>query len=270
MGLRTQGERDRYTRGVERIADDRVSKFVGPTAEIEFQKAQAIEAALAGSPFTTPKALRCDAAAGRIEFEYVGDMTSLQDFIEQAYATRKLDDVLRFNRAAAELLALIHGKLTLPSAAFWTPPRFFQIEMQSPTLARPVQDDVLLHCDFSPVNILVKPSGQLVLIDASANQYFTDRADLTGPRLVDIATYTAKLYWPFRMQTFNYKWRRVASRLRAEFLAGYEQASATRVDRKLLQSFERAVVRSFINWKTGSRAIRLPAMAIGLIGLPAC
>jgi hypothetical protein len=118
------------------------------------------------------------------------------------------------------------------------------------------------------VNILIKPDGRLVLIDASANQYFTDRADLTGPRLVDIATYTTKLYWPFRTKTFNLKWRRVASQLRTDFLAGYEQATGVVVDRELLHSFERAVVRSFVNWKTESRAIRISALALGLMALP--
>jgi len=269
MVLRTRGQRDRFTRGVERISPDRVMKVVGASAELDFQKALAIENALAGSRFTTPKALNCDSHAGRIEFEYVENARSLQEVAEQAYATGALEGLLEANRAAGELLAILHSRLTLPDFQHWPVPSFLASDAELSGRSVFADQEVFLHCDFSPVNVLVKNDGHIVLIDASPNTYFTEHANLMGPRFVDIATYTVKLHWPYRWRTFRLKWRQVIDRLRGEFLDSYAQSSGVVVDRTLLRAFERAAVRSFVNWKTRSPLIRLPAMAVSRWGLPA-
>src|SRR3954470_17613320 len=108
MLLRTTGKADCYRVGIDRIAEDRVSKFVGPTAQVEFEKARAIESALAGSPFSTPKPLRFDADAGRVEFEFVPDSVRLLEIMEWAYREQDLARVLQLNRSAADMLALLH------------------------------------------------------------------------------------------------------------------------------------------------------------------
>src|SRR5437763_1789429 len=107
MLLHTTGKADCYRVGIDRIAEDRVSKFVGPTANVEFEKCCAIERALAGSAFSTPKPLRFDAAAGRVEFEYVPDTVRLFEVMERAYRERDLALVLQLNRSAADMLALL-------------------------------------------------------------------------------------------------------------------------------------------------------------------
>ena len=268
MLLRTTGKADCYRVGIDRIAEDRVSKFVGPTAEVEFNKACAIERALAGSPFSTPKPLRYDVAAGRVEFEYVPDAVRLLELMERAYQERDLAQVLELNRASAEMLALLHRNLTLSSAVRWTPPQSLVEDARRRGRDLNALDEIFMHCDFSPVNVLVKPTSELVLIDASPNYYFTHRADLIGPRHVAIATYTTKLFWPFRIRMYGPAWRRMAHVLRSEFIARYEQAAGVSIDREVLCLFERALVRAFVVWKTPIVPLRWVALSMSRLALP--
>jgi thiamine kinase-like enzyme len=131
-----------------------------------------------------------------------------------------------------------------------------------------VEDDVILHCDYSPVNVLIRNDGKLVVIDAAPNEYFTQRADLRGPRYVDLATYTARLYWPYRLRAYKLKWRKLIWRLRRDFIASYEKATDIPIDLAMLSIFERAVLRSRVEWKTKSALVRLPMIAIGNLMLP--
>jgi hypothetical protein len=268
MLLRTTGKADCYRVGIDRIAEDRVSKFVGPTADIEFEKACAIERALAGSPFSTPKPLRFDTAAGRVELEYVPDTVRLLEVMERAYRERDLAQVLQLNRSAADMLALLHRNLTLPSAVSWIPPDSLVRDARRHARDLNSLDEVYMHCDFSPVNILVKPTAELVLIDPSPNYYFTFRTDLKGPRYVSLATYTSKLFWPFRMRTYAFSRRRMAHVLRSEFIARYERAFGDSVDREMLCLFERALVRAFVIWKSQLVPVRWAALLMSRLALP--
>ena len=56
--------------------------------------------------------------------------------------------------------------------------------------------------------------------------------------------------------------------LRSEFVARYEQASGEPVDREILCLFERAVVRSFVTWKTQVVPVRWVANAMSRVALP--
>jgi hypothetical protein len=268
MMFTSSGKRDCYTTGVERVADDRVAKFVGRDVEVEFQKALAIEHALAGTPFSSPKALSFDLSTGLIEFEYIGESISLYAAIAQSYRSRKFDSIVALNRAAGELLAILHRNLKLSSAVPWEPPSRLAEYIKRTSMDRNAEDQVFLHCDFSPVNLLVKPSGHLVLIDSSPNQYFTTRADLIGPPAVDIATYTAKLFWPFRTRTFTFAGRRIAHRLRNDFVDCYEHAFGRPVDRNFLSTLEATVVQGFILRKTDSFALSTAAMWLARMALP--
>jgi hypothetical protein len=268
MLLRTTGKIDCYRLGIDRIAEDRVSKFVGPTAEIEFEKACAIERALAGSPYSTPKPLRFDMSAGRVEFKFIPDTVRLLEIMERAYRERDLAQILELNRSSAEMLALLHRNLKLEFAVRWTPPDSLVQAARRHGRDLNSLDEIYKHCDFSPVNILVTPSAELVLIDASPNYYFTHRADLVGPRYIAIATYTSKLFWPFRIKSYALSRRAMAHVLRTEFITRYEQASGVSIDREMLCLFERAVVRSFIFWKTQVVPVRWIAMAMSRVALP--
>jgi hypothetical protein len=270
MLLRTTGKTDCYRVGIDRIAEDRVSKFVGPTADVEFEKACAIERALAGTPFSTPKPLRFDLDAGRVEFEYVPNTRRLLEVMETAHRDRDIAQVRELNRSAADLLAVLHRNLTLPSAVQWTPPERLVRDAKRHGCDLDALSRIYMHCDYSPVNVLVKPGGELVLIDASPNYYFTYRADLIGPRLVAVATYTAKLFWPYRLRSYSPLWRRMAHVLRDEFVARYGRASGIPVDEEALWLFERALVRSFITWKTQVVPVRWVARLLKRIALPAC
>jgi hypothetical protein len=268
MLIRTTGKTDAFRVGIDRIGSDRVSKFVGPTAEVEFKKACAIERALEGSPFSTPKPLGFDAEAGRVEFAFVPDTVRLLDVMEHAYRECDLAQVLQLNRAAAEMAVLLHRNLELDSAVPWTPPDFL-VEAAS-RHHRDLNDleQFYMHCDFSPVNLLVKPTGELVVIDHSPNFYFTQRTDLTGPRYVSLATYTSKLFWPFRLRTYDLVRRRMAHVLRSEVVARYEPISGETIDREMLCLFERSVVRSFANWKTQVVPVRWIARVMSCLALP--
>ncbi len=268
MLLRTTGKADCYRVGIDRIAEDRVSKFVGPTAEIEFNKSRAIEQALAGSPFSTPKPLGYDIESGRVEFEFVPDTVRLLEIMEHAYHECDLAHVLEFNRSAAEMLALLHRNLKLESAVSWNPPDWLVQSARRHGRDLTALDEIYMHCDFSPVNILVKPNAELVLIDHSPNYYFTFRTDLKGPRYVSLATYTSKLFWPFRIRTYASSRRHMAHVLRSEFIARYERASGTSIDREMLCLFERALVRSFVIWKTQIVPVRWVANAMSRVVLP--
>ena len=245
-----------------------MSKVFTEYAAIEFQKAQAIAAALENTPFMAPEAFEFDPTTGRVEFEYIPQTTRLMDEQLQAYQTGHVEDVLRHNREAGELLACVHQRLKLPSAVPWQPPPHVEREIRRAGESWSTQNQVFLHCDFSAVNILVNADGRLILIDASPNQYFTKRPDLVGPPVVDIATYTARLCWPFRLRFIDHNWRRLAKVLRTEFLSSYEQASGNRVDRSLLTILEQGVVRSFVELKTRSPAIVLPAILLGRLAMP--
>jgi hypothetical protein len=268
MLLRTTGKPDCYRVGIDRIAGDRVSKYVGPTADVEFGKSCAIGRALAGSRFSTPKALHYDVATGRVEFEFVPDAVRLLEIMERAYHERDLALVLELNRSAAEMLALFHRNMKLESAVRWTPPDALVKAAHRRGRDLNALDEIYMHCDFSPVNILVKPTGELVLIDASPNYYFTHRADLVGPRYVSVANYTSKLFWPFRIRTYSPSSRAMAHVLRTEFITRYEKASGVSIDREILCLFERAVVRSFVRWKTQLVPVRWVAMAMSCVALP--
>src|SRR5262245_29256877 len=122
MLIRTTGKTDCYRVGVERIGEDRVYKFVGPSADVEFEKSRAIERALAGTRFSTPKPLCYDTRNGSVELEYIPDTMRLLEVMERAYRERTLAQVRKLNRDAAEMLAVLHCNLTLPSAERWTPP----------------------------------------------------------------------------------------------------------------------------------------------------
>jgi hypothetical protein len=261
-------KRDGYTTGVDRVADDRVSKFVGDQAEVEFQKAQAVERALSGTGFITPKPLDRNTVTGFIDFEYVPHRGRLFDAMIDAYQTGEFETVLAQNRRAAELLAALHRNLRLSVAIPWAPPSSLLRELDRVGRHWPRANDVFLHCDFSSVNILINHAGDLVVIDASPNQYLTRYANLTGPPLIDLATYTVRLHWPFRARTYRPSWRRLANTLRAEFLNQYEQSSGLAPDRPLLAILERNIVRSFVEWKTGSTITSGPSVAMARLALP--
>jgi hypothetical protein len=268
MLLRTTGKADAYRVGIDRIAEDRVSKFVGPSAAVEFEKALAVERALVGSPFSTPKALQYDIETGRVEFEFVPNAVRLLEVIEHAYRECDLALVLQLNRSSADMLALLHSKLKLESAVSWTPPAVLVESARRHGRDLTTLEEVYLHCDFSPVNILVKPSTELVVIDHSPNYYFTHRTDLTGPRYLSLANYTSKIFWPFRAGPYLPSRRRMSHVLRSEFIARYEHTSGISVDREMLCLFERALVRSFVNWKTQIVPVRWVANAMSRFALP--
>jgi hypothetical protein len=85
---------------------------------------------------------------------------------------------------------------------------------------------------------------------------------------VSVATYTSKLFWPFRLRTYDLVRRRMAHVLRSEFVARYEQVSNETIDREMLGLFERAVVRSFANWKTQIVPVRWIARVMSRLALP--
>lgn len=260
--------RDCYTTGVTRVGDDRVSKFVGRAAAVEFQKSQFVAEALRDSRFSAPAALCYDEATGCVEFEYIHNTVRLFDLMAAAHDAQQFDIVAKCNAAAGELLATLHRKLHLPSAVAWQPPDSLARAIRRAGYDWSREPQVALHCDFSPVNVLVKPGGELVLIDASPNQYFTDRADLVGSPLIDVATYTVKLNWPFRLRTYSRTWRAMGRKLRSEFIGSYERESATRVDRGLLAVLERGIVRSVVSRKRGAGAILPVALILTRIALP--
>ncbi len=261
-----QSQRDAFTKGVQRVADDRVSKSVGGSAGIEFEKARAIEAALAGSSFFTPHAIGWDGESGRIEFDFIEGTRRLQDIFETAAQDRGSNEAFAWNVEAAELLALMHRRLALPQFSRWPIPDRLAGDIKHAHLPR--ESDVFLHCDYSPVNLLVNDGGMLFVIDAAPNDYFTQRADLIGPGYVDVATYTARLYWPFRGRALTFKWRGFARQLRNDFVEAYEKAMGRALDRRVLRAFERAVLRARVNWKVDSRVVRFLAISSGSMLLP--
>jgi hypothetical protein len=261
-------KRDGYTTGVTRVGDDRVSKFVGEEAQIEFQKAQAIERALSGTRFITPKAIDCYPASGLVEFEYVPHRVRLFDAMLEAYRMCEFEKVLAQNRDAAELLAIFHHKLKLPTSIEWTPPSSLIRDLNRAGRHWPYDNAVFLHCDFSSVNILINNTGGLAVIDASPNQYLTKSANLIGPPVIDVATYTVRLHWPFRARTYRKSWRRFADMLRADFLNGYERSAGVVLDRTILKIFELNIVRSFVDWKLGSSVASRLSTQIARLALP--
>jgi aminoglycoside phosphotransferase (APT) family kinase protein len=260
-------KRDRYTVGVERCGEDRVAKFFGPDVITEYEKAQAMELALAGTPFLVPRTLGCDVKTGRIDSEYLAETILLQEVVEQAQHRREYRPLMKLNDDAARLLGTLHQRLVLVKARRWQPPVFLVERARRLGCQLDRANDVFLHCDYSPVNLLVGPEGRIAVIDASPNSYFTDYASLTGPPLVDIATYTVKLCWPFRTSAYSPFWRKVAARLRERFVREYERSSGRSVDRELLGAFEYAVLRGFVEWKSQSRLVRSAAMMLARVAL---
>jgi aminoglycoside phosphotransferase (APT) family kinase protein len=261
------GVRDRYTVGIERSSEGRAVKIFGVDAAAEYEKARAMETALCGTGFHVPRALRCDADTGRIEFEYVEGAVLVQEIFEAANGARRFHQALRFNDIAARLLGTLHQRLTVPNSRPWQPPVFLAERAQQEGYSLSGADDVYLHCDYSPVNLLIDPEDELWVIDASPNAYFTDYPCLKGHPLVDVAGYTSKLLWPFRLRTHSRRWRKMATVLRRRFIANYEQSCGRSVDDRLLKIFESAVVRAFVEWKTRSRIVRAAAGAVARIGM---
>jgi len=259
--------RDRFTVGIERCAEGRAVKYFGGDALAEYDKARAMESAFAGTPFHVPRALRCDEDSGRVEFEFLEGAVLLQEILEQAYDTRRFRRVLKLNDAAARLLGTLHQRLEVPNARPWRPPAFLAQRAERLGYHLAGTDDVFLHCDYSPVNLLVDRDDRMAVIDASPNSYFTDYACLKGHRFVDVAGYTCKLTWPYRLRSHSPAWRKLAATMRRRFVSVYEQTSGRAVDDRLLRIFESAIVRSFVEWKTTSRLLRSAALGLERIGL---
>ena len=223
---------------------------------------------LSGTGFITPKALDYNTVTGRLDFEYVPHRERLFDAMLNAYQTGKCESILTQNRQAADLLAALHRNLKLSTATPWPPPPTLLRELERFGRNWPSVNDVFLHCDYSPVNILIDHTDGLVVIDASPNRYLTGRANLTGPPLVDIATYTVRLHWPFRARTYRLSWRRLANRLRTDFLDQYQRSSRLLLDRTLLGILERNIVRNFVDWKIGVTPVSGLSVTIARFALP--
>ena len=148
---RLLSRRDRPHRGRSRF------EVRWPDGRSRIPKSLRDRKALAGSPFSTPKPLRFDAEAGRVEFEYVPDTIRLLELMERAYRECDLAHVLELNRSAAEMLALLHRNLKLDSAVRWTPPSALVDIARRRGRDLNTLNEVYMHCDFSPVNIFVKP-----------------------------------------------------------------------------------------------------------------
>jgi aminoglycoside phosphotransferase (APT) family kinase protein len=162
---------------------------------------------------------------------------------------------------------VLHQRLELPNARPWRAPAFLAQQAQRLGFSWTDADDVFLHCDYSPVNLLVNRDDRMAVIDASPNRYFTDHACLKGHRLVDVASYTAKLSWPYRLRSHTTAWRKMAATLRRRFIDVYERTSGASIDQTLLRMFESAVIRSFVEWKTTSRLLRSAAILVDRVGL---
>lgn len=262
-------KRDRYISGVEPRGNGLVAKSFGDMAIVEYQKALALEAALAGTRFLVPRAVRCDESSGYIEYEFLPDCVLLMEVIEHAVLSRKYRRVLALNDAAGELLGLVHRRLKVDPVHRWEPPEDLRRQIIEDCDPAASSDDVFLHCDYSPVNLLVTPNLQLAVIDPSPSRGLTGSGfpNLFGHRLVDVANYTAKLFWPYRLRNYTIAGRRLASVLRRRFLAAYERTCGLTVHRDLLRHFEYAATRSFVQWKTKRFLVRWGAMAVARVGL---
>jgi hypothetical protein len=260
-------QRDRYTVGIDRSAEGHAVKRFGRDAVAEFNKARAVEAALSNTGFRVPHAIRCDPDTGQVEFEFLDDATLLQEHFEQAVPRRCFRRVLQLNDDAARLLGNLHQRLVVTDAQRWQPPAFLVWRAKNLGIPLAEDDDVYLHCDYSPVNLLVCPDDRIAVIDASPNQYFTNFACLKGHRLVDIATYTAKLTWPYRLRAYSPAWRRIAAALQRRFADVYGRTTGHTVDFQQLRLFESAVVRAFVEWKTTNRLVRSAAIGVERAGL---
>ena len=257
--------RDRFTYGVEYTSENHVTKFFTGNIFAEYTKAKAMEVALAGTPFRVPRALCFDYGLNCVEFEYIKDAISLQFVLENAFQTRRLDHVIKFNENAAMLLGTLHIQLSVPNARRWLPPDSLISRATKAGYHLDLIEDVFLHCDFSPMNLLIGPDDQITVIDPSPNSYFTDYACLKGNRLVDIATYTTKLLWPFRLSAYSVEWRKFIKSLREDFVNIYEFSCGRNVDRNLLKFFEDEVLKCFVEWKTKHSVVQWSAEKLGRV-----
>lgn len=263
----TSKNRDRFTHGVEFTGEGRVIKYFERDIFEEYMKAKAVEQALAGTPFEATRALRYNQSLSFVEFEYIKDTISFQALLEKAYRTSQFSLVLKLNDDAAKLLSTLHKQMCMPNARYWVPPGF--LVRRASKLGYQLDDlnDVFLHCDFSPMNLLISSDDQVFVIDPSPNSYFTDYACLKGTILVDIATYTTKLLWPFRLSAYSVSWRKFTKTLRENFINIYELTCAQPVDRKLLNLFEDSIIRCFVEWKTKQRLVQWLAVGLGRVAM---
>lgn len=260
--------RDRYTHGVEFTSKDHVVKYFEEGDVLaEYTKAKAVAKALTNTPFEAAHALRYNQSLNFVEYERIKGSTLFQVLLEKAYQTTQFSRVLELNDAAAELLSTLHKQMYVPNARYWMPNGFLVHRASKLGCKLNELDDVFLHCDFSPVNLLIGADDKIVVIDPSPNSYFTHYACLKGNRLVDIATYTTKLFWPFRLSAYSVRWRNFTKILRENFVSIYEIRCGQTIDRKLLNLFEDAVVRCFVESKTKYRFVQWLAMGVGRVSM---
>lgn len=177
--------------------------------EVEAAKAsRAFEIGRDSGLFIVPKVLNLDADAGVLEFERIGELTTLLDL-----AVRKDPRLGELLAKAGRALAVIHAELSLPGdMKHELPPKW----MDS------ADRNVFIHGDFACINIcLHEPSGELVILDFSAAP-MVGRTPTFGSRYFDILLFASSIFHgaPFR-RVLNWD----AGRMVDAFLEGYAKAA---------------------------------------------
>lgn len=197
--------------------------------------------------FYVPEVLRCDAEAGTLECERLNGLARLFDLA--AAGDSRVGELMR---RAGMALAAVHEKLVLPG------------EMRQDLPGDWTDgggEDVFIHGDYVCINVCYQqPSGRLVIVDWSAAPLM-GRTATFGSRYFDILWFASSV---FRVAPWRRLGRWDAEGMVREFLAGYRDVSACRVDRfrefapRICQLYKRHA------WVMARRKTPIAAMAHAL------
>lgn len=226
--------------------------------DIEFEKGRALHALSKRSGFRAPEALREEPESGCVVYRFIPGLVSIREsYLGYMTARRPSEKLLGHLHAAGVVLARIHSGLDLSSTIDWEPSDTFASafhRLSGRTCERMLANTrwVVAHGDYGFSNVCVFREGaqeEIAVVDPAANGFVTFASNVRAPIYIDIANFSACLEGLVPLHRMvAIRWNRL-HRVRDEFIRGYEETAAYRVDRRLLSHVAYATALCYLKHK---------------------
>lgn len=223
------------------LVEGRVIKRYSPeSVRLEYKRACALWECSVDRGFVTPRPLAVREEDSEIEYEFLPGLVSIRETYAQLLGAGDFDgEAVHCIREVGKVLAHIHQYLNVSPAVAWEMPSAFakglkEIGVEQPSTFLANSPHALVHGDYGFSNLYIRrtPELQLVVLDASPNQFTTFAPNERGSIYLDVGHFTACLdgLVPFQLYPWLH-WSRLM-RVKELFWSAYEQAAGLSLDRK--------------------------------------